>query len=107
MPNADNPPSPADCAPVTPTADSVAAAIAGLPTIGAAVQAIRAAGWRSNLAGNRITVNDTVFARYIGELDGSDHADGRAEPADARWVVYGIGERPAVRIVATRNAELT
>lgn len=83
-----------DLRPALATADGVAAVIAGVPTIGAACQAIEAAGWRSSVAGNRITVNDRVFARYI------DQVGGDAEPPEARWVVYGIGERPVVRIVS-------
>ena len=72
-------------------ADRVAAVIAGNASIGAACRALRAAGWRSVLAGNRITVNDEVFVRYIDQ-SGSD---------TPTWVVYGIGDRPAIRIVVT------
>ena len=82
---------------VLPTADGVAAVIAGVPSIGLARQAIEDAGWRSSVAGNRITVNDRVFARYI------EQAGDQPDLADPRWVVYGIGERPVVRIVASGN----
>ncbi len=80
-----------------PTADQVAAAIAGAPNIGAACNALEAAGWRSVIAGNRISVNDRVFARYI------DPNGGMPGPEEAMWVVYGLGDRPPVRIVVTGN----
>lgn len=80
-----------------PTAEKVADLIAGLPTIDRACAALRAAGWRSGVAGNRITVNDSVFVRYI------DQDPGPVGGSDAKWVVYGTGERPAVRIVVARD----
>lgn len=80
------------------TAEKVAGLIAGLPTIGRACAALRAAGWRSQIAGNRITVEDSVFARYI------DQGPGPSGLGDAKWVVYGVGECPAVRIVPASDA---
>lgn len=78
-----------------PTAEQVAALVAGIGTIGAACHALRAEGWDSVIAGNRITINDRVFARFIDESVGIDAGTA------ARWVVYGIGDRPAVWIVGT------
>lgn len=80
-----------DSEPGETAADRVAAVIAGVSSIGEACQALQAAGWCSAIAGNRITVNDEVFARYIENT-------GTETPT---WVVYGIGDRPAVRIVVT------
>ena len=86
-----------------PSAGDVAAVIAGLPSIGVACEALRGAGWRSTIAGNRITVNDRVFARFIdgGVGGGVGDATGGAAGDCARWLVYGIGkgDRPAVSIV--------
>ena len=77
-----------------PNADQVAAVVAGISTIGEAALALSAAGWQSKIAGNRISVNDRVFVRYINETARSNGSQ------DARWVVYGVGDRPVVRIVA-------
>jgi hypothetical protein len=69
-----------------PTVKRVADIMAGVPTIGRACDALRAAGWHSSIAGNRITVDDRIFARYIGP--------GPFGPSEPRWLVYG-GEEPA------------
>lgn len=76
-----------------PTAEQVASLVSGIGTIGAACNALRAAGWNTRIAGNRITINDRVFARFI------DESVGMTVGAAARWVIYGIGDRPAVFIV--------
>lgn len=80
-----------------PSAEQVAAVVAGAPTIGQACAALRAQGWRSTIAGNRITVNDWVFVRFIDEAVGVDAGVG------ARWVVYEISERPKVLLLRARN----
>lgn len=85
------------CTGIRPSADQVAALIAGKPTIGAVCRALRSAGWKSTVAGNRITVDDRVFVRYIYQAAGPDG------PYDARWVVYDIGDRPIVRIVVASD----
>ena len=73
----------------TPTAEGVAAVVSGMPAIGNACDALRRAGWRASIAGNRITVNDEVLAQFIGA------GVGRAGHVDATWVVYAIaGSRP-------------
>ena len=82
-----------------PSADQVAAIVAGIPTIGEAALALSAAGWQSRIAGNRISVNDRVFVRYIYATAGSDGSH------DTRWVVYGVGDRPVVRIVVASNGQ--
>lgn len=81
-----------------PTAERVAALVSGIGTIGAACNALKAEGWNSVIAGNRITIDDRIFARFIDESVGMDAGSA------ARWVVYGIGDRPAVWIVGTGPA---
>lgn len=76
-----------------PNADAIAEVLAGIPTIGEACDALKCAGWLTSIAGNRISVNSRVFARFLGE---SVDADGHLE---VRWVVYGLNDQPAVRIV--------
>lgn len=78
-----------------PTAEQVATIVSCTGTIGAACDALRREGWQSSIAGNRITVNDAVFARYI------DESVGMQSGAAPRWVVYGISDRPAVWVVGT------
>lgn len=73
------------------TVERVADLMAGVPTIGRACAAIRAAGWRGTIAGNRITVDDRVFVRYIGP--------GPLGPRGARWLIYGGEEASAFLIV--------
>lgn len=82
-----------------PNADRVAEVVAGIPTIGEACRALSAAGWQSKVAGNRISVNDQVFVRYIYETAGSNGSD------DTRWVVYGVGDRPVIRIVVANDGQ--
>lgn len=74
-----------------PTVKRVADIMAGVPTIGGACAALRAAGWQSSIAGNRITVDDRIFARYI-----DPSALGPSEP---RWLVYGGDEPAAFQVV--------
>jgi hypothetical protein len=74
----------------TPRADQVAGVVADIAVIGAACNALRGAGWRATIAGNRITVEDVVFAQFIGTaLDA--YGDNRA-----RWLVYEIAGTAAV-----------
>jgi len=77
----------------TLTAEQVAGVVAGIPAIGEACDALRKAGWCASIAGNRITVNEEVFAQFIGATAGA--------PADtgARWVIYRIAGTPPVWIV--------
>lgn len=83
-----------------PNAELVAAIVAGIPTIGEACRALSAVGWQSKVAGNRISVNDRVFVRYIDETAGSNGSP------DTRWVVYGVGDRPVVRIVVASDGQV-
>ncbi len=76
-----------------PTAEQVAKVIAGIPLIGEACEALRQAGWRATIAGNRITVNDNVFARFIGATVNHYGA------VDASWVIHRIAGTPPVWIV--------
>ena len=66
------------------TAEQVAGVVAGIPAIGWACDALKKAGWRASIAGNRITVNDEVFAHFIGASVGA------LGGTDARWVIYRI-----------------
>ncbi len=80
-----------------PKAEQVVAVIAGAPTIGEACRALRASGWASSIAGNRITVNDRVLVRHV------DEGAVLAGAPETRWIVYGLGERPAVRIAVAHD----
>jgi hypothetical protein len=77
----------------TVTAEQVAGLVAGIPVIGEACEALRNAGWRASIAGNRITVNDEVFAQFIGANVGA------LGDVDARWVIYRIAGAPPVWVV--------
>jgi hypothetical protein len=76
-----------------PTAEQVARVVAGIPVIGEACNALRKAGWRATIAGNRITVNDDLLVRLIGESVAPSGA------ANARWVIRRIAGTPPVWIV--------
>ena len=77
----------------SPTPDEVAQTVAGIPTIGEARVALMNAGWRATIAGNRITVNDGVFAQFFGAGGG----------VDANWVVFEIAGTPSVRVVGAER----
>jgi hypothetical protein len=81
----------------TPTAEQVAGAVAGIPAIGEACDALRKAGWRATIAGNRITVNDEVLAQFIGA------AVGPAGGVDASWVIYRIAGTTPVWVVGAER----
>jgi len=82
----------------SPTAEQVAAIVLSTYTIGAACNALRSEGWHSTITGNKITVNDEVFARFIDESVGMD-----ADSAP-RWVVYGTTAHPAIWVIGARIA---
>ena len=75
------------------TAEQVAGVVAGIPIIGQACDALKKAGCRASIAGNRITVNDEVFAQFIGATVGA------LGGIDARWVVYRIAGTPPLSVV--------
>jgi hypothetical protein len=77
----------------TPTAEQVAGVVAGIPAIGKACYALREAGWRATIAGNRITVNDEVLAQFIGPAGG----------VDVRWVIYRMAGAPPVWVVGAER----
>jgi len=79
------------------TAEQVAGVVAGIPAIGKACYALRKVGWRAKIAGNRITVNDEVFAEFIGA------AVGPAGRVDAMWVIYRIAGTPPVWVVGAEG----
>lgn len=80
------------------SADDVATAIQGCDTIGRAFESLSNAGWHTVIAGNRITVDDRISLRFIGERR---HDDGRR---DADWMVSEIGGGPLVRIISVTNS---
>lgn len=67
--------------------------VVGIPAIGEACGALKKAGWRASIAGNRITVNDEVLAQFIGASVGA------LGGIDARWVIYRIAGTFPVWIV--------
>ena len=70
------------------TAEEVAGVVSGIPTIGEACDALSKAGWRASIAGDRITVNDEVFAVFIsGCRAGAPLGD-----VGSRWMIYAITE---------------
>jgi hypothetical protein len=77
----------------TPTTEQVAAVVAGIPAIGKACEALIREGWRASIAGNRITVNDGVFAQFMGACKGGPGV------IDATWVVFAIAGTPSVQVV--------
>ena len=77
----------------SPTPDAVAQTVAGIPTIGEARVALMNAGWRATIAGNRITVNEGVFAQFFGAGGG----------VDANWVIFKIAGTPSVRVVGAEH----
>ena len=79
----------------TPTTEQVAGIVSGIPAIGEACDALRRAGWRASIAGNRITVNDEVLAQFIG----ARAADG----VDAAWVIRAIAGTPPVWVVGAER----
>lgn len=84
-PNAYPPPAPADFGrDVGPalSAAVVAKIVAAAPSIGYARHALESVGWRAVIAGNRITVNECVFAQYVGVLAASQ---GRP-----MWMVHAL-----------------
>jgi hypothetical protein len=81
----------------TLTAERVAGIVAGIPAIGKACEALISAGWRTSIAGNRITVNDEVLAQFIGA-----HV-GRAGGVEAAWVIYAIAGTAPVWVVGAER----
>jgi hypothetical protein len=76
-----------------PTAEKVAGVVAGIPAIGKAREALTQQGWRARIAGNRIAVNDEVFALFIGATVNPSGA------GDTSWVISRIVGTPPVWIV--------
>ena len=75
----------------------MAGVVAGISTIGKACDALMKAGWAASIAGNRITVNDEVFAQFVGA------GVGPAGGVDARWVIYRIASTPPVWVVGAER----
>jgi hypothetical protein len=81
----------------TVTAELVAGIVNGVPSIGEACALLRKAGWHATIAANRVTVDDEVFAQFIGASSGP-HG-----PIEARWLVYRIAGASPVWIVGTQR----
>lgn len=64
------------------SAAEVAKIVAAAPSIGYARHALETLGWRAVIAGNRITVNERVFAQYVGVL--------AASQGQAMWMVHAL-----------------
>jgi hypothetical protein len=75
------------------TVEQVAHVVAGIPLIGWAHRALEAAGWHATIAGNRITVNDEVFAQFVPA------SAGQFGHINASWVIYMVAGTPPVWIV--------
>lgn len=72
------------------SANEVADLIAGTSSIGYACAALRSAGWRATIAGNRITVNDEVFVHYAGV----------ANELRAAWMIYAVADPTPIWVAA-------
>ena len=81
----------------TPTAEQVAGVVAGIAAIGEASEALTRAGWRTSIAGNRITVDDEVLAQFIGA------GVGPAGGVDATWVIYAFAGTTPVWVVGAER----
>ena len=86
---------PGDTAVVDPllTAADVAEVVATAPSIGYAYHACRSAGWRAVIAGNRVTVNERVFAQYVGV--------GAAGQMSAAWMIHAVGDAAPIWITTS------
>lgn len=78
--------------------EDIAGVVAGHSLIGFAQSALFAAGYRATIAGNRITVDDTVAVQYVAPVDGPY---GRVA---ARWVIHRVDGAAPVWIVGSEDA---
>jgi hypothetical protein len=79
------------------TAEQVAAVVAGIAVIGRACDALKNAGCYARIAGNRITINDEMFAQFIGATVGT------LGNTDATWVIYQTGGAAPVWVVGAES----
>ena len=86
---------PGDLAVVDPLLSiaDVAEVVRTAPSIGYAYHACRSAGWRAVIAGNRVTVNERVFAQYVGV--------GPAGQTTATWMIHAAGEGAPIWITTS------
>jgi hypothetical protein len=73
--------------------ESVARVVSGISVIGAARNALDAAGWTTTIAANRITVGEHVLAQFIPAKFGTGGL------INARWVISSIAGAHPVWIV--------
>ena len=67
-----------------PAPIDVVRVLAGVSEVGRAARMFAERGWSTRIAGNRISIGDRLFVRFVGEYS--------AEPGEERlpiWVVYG------------------
>lgn len=81
------------------TTDQVADVLLDTLVIGKACEALRGAGWQTRIAGNRISVNDEVFAQYISAVVG------RTGRRETRWVVYSVAGTAPMRVVTAAGSD--
>lgn len=62
------------------TRERVAEVVAGTVAIGVARDALRRAGWKASIAGNRITVDDEVFVHFVDTAGPAVVTDARECP---------------------------
>lgn len=79
------------------TASCVAALLAGKSTIGTARRAFERAGWRTCIAGNRLTVSDSVFVQYVGAA--SDYG--------AVWTICTAPDYAPICVTSTLSEDST
>jgi hypothetical protein len=77
----------------TVTTEEVASVVAGIAQIGVACDALKKAGRRASIAGNRITVDDQVYAQFVGAGAGMY---GRTA---ATWMIQHVAGTPPAWIV--------
>jgi hypothetical protein len=75
------------------TPEQVARVVTGISVIGEACRALQGAGWQATLAGNRITVDNAVFAQLITA------STSRWGPVEATWTIRSISGAPPVWMV--------
>jgi hypothetical protein len=78
-------------------ASQVADIVTGIEAIGKACNALKRAGLRATIAGNRISVNEKVFVQYIG----AGAVGGRC----AAWIIYASATIPPIWTTAVIRAE--
>ncbi|WP_395309791.1 hypothetical protein V4U86_02875 [Mycobacterium sp. AMU20-3851] len=77
----------------TVTTEGVATVVAGIAQIGAACDALKRAGHHASIAGNRILIDDQVYAQFVGA------GAGKYGRTAATWMIYHVAGTPPAWIV--------